>query len=142
MKVNTNIHINRPPADLFSFISNFTNNPKWQGGMVEAWYTTDPPLRTGSTWSQVVRFLGRRIESTFEVIEYQPGRLIKATTIKSLFPITVTRIVEPENDGSRMTAIVEGDVPGLFKLAEPLLTKQIKKRVERDFQNLQRILEH
>ena len=136
MNVNADIHINRPPADVFSYISNFENNPKWQSGMVEAWFTTEPPLCKGSMYSQVARFLGRRIESTFEVIDYQPGRLIKATTIKSTFPITFTRIVEPENGGSRVTAVVTGDASGLFKAAETLVPKRVRASIDKDKKKL------
>jgi len=142
MKVENAIHIDRPPADVFSYISNFENNPTWQGGMVEAWFTTEPPLRSGSIYSQVARFLGRRIESTFKVVDYQPGRLIKTTTVESTFPITFTRIVEPEDGGSRVSAIVEGDASGLFKLAEPLLAKRVRSSIDKDYKKLKDILEH
>lgn len=135
------INISRRPSDVFSYISNFANNPKWQGGMVEAYFTTEPPTRVGSEYTQVARFLGRHIESTFKVIEYEPGRLIKATTVASTFPITFTRIVEPEKSGSRVTAIVEGDASGVYKLAEPLMTKKVRASVTKDYQRLKKILE-
>ena len=142
MKIEINTFINRPPADVFSYISNFENNPKWQGGMVDAWFTTDPPLRIGSTYSQIAVFLGRSIESTFKVTDYQAGRLVKASSEVSTFPITFTRIVAAENGGSRVTAIVEGDASGIFKLAEPLLVNKVKKSIHKDYANLKKILEN
>ena len=142
MKVDVSIFIDRPPADVFAYISNFENNPKWQSGVIDAWFTTDPPLRRGSRYMQVASFLGRRIESTFEVIEYQPGRLVRATRVAGWFPITLTRKVEPQNGGSRVTAIVEGDAGDIFKLAEPLLFKKLNASVEKDVHTLKKILEN
>jgi len=133
--------IARPTSDVFAYISNIANNPKWQGGMLEAYFTTDPPVRVGSEYTQVARFLGRNIESTFKVTDYEPGRLIKATTIKSTFPITFTRLVEPSENGSRVTAIVEGDASGMFKLAESLIAKKVKSSIEKDYTNLKNILD-
>ncbi len=36
IKVYANIKINRHHQEVFDYISNFENNPKWQGGMVDA----------------------------------------------------------------------------------------------------------
>jgi hypothetical protein len=141
IKVFVTTNIARPTSDVFSFISNFANNAKWQGGIMEAYFTTDPPVRVGSEYTQVARFLGRNIESTFRVIDYEPGRLIKATTIKSTFPITFTRIVEAGENGSSITAIVEGDASGVFKLAESIIAKKVKSSIEKDYAQLKQILE-
>ena len=73
IRVETSVHINRPGDEVFAFISNFENNPLWQSGQVEARFASEGPLRVGSTYDQVAKFLGRRIESTFEVLEYEPG---------------------------------------------------------------------
>ncbi len=137
----TTIHVARPPAEVFVYVSDFENNPRWQGGMVEARFVTDPPLRIGSRYEQVARFLGRDIVSTFEVVELEPGRLVKATTVESTFPITFTRIVEPDGPGSTVTAIVEGDASGIFRLAEPLLRRKVQRSLDADYARLAELLE-
>lgn len=35
-RVATSVVINRPPEEVFEFISNFENNSRWQSGMREA----------------------------------------------------------------------------------------------------------
>lgn len=135
------MEVRRPPAEVFAFISNFENNPKWQSGMVEARFTSEGPLGLGSTYAQVAKFLGRRVESTFEVIAYQPNRMVKATSTSGSFPITFTRIVEPLADGAKVSAIVEGDASGFFKLAEPILARMVHRSIEADYANLKAILE-
>ena len=141
INVTVTVTINRPTPDVFSYIANFANNPKWQKGMVEAYFTTDPPVRVGSEYTQVARFLGRRLESTFKVIEYEPGRRIKAATVKSTFPVTFERIVEPHGSASKVTTIVSGDASGLFRLAEPVLQKRVQTSIEKDYVRLKSILE-
>lgn len=45
------------PSVVFEYISNFENNPIWQGGgMIEATFTSTGPLREGSTYDQVATF--------------------------------------------------------------------------------------
>lgn len=141
IKVTVQINIARPTSDVFAYISNFANNPKWQGSTMEVYFTTDPPVRIGSEYTQVARFLGRNIESTFKVIEYVPGRLVKAETIKSTFPITFTRTVEASGAGSIVTEIIEGETNSAFKLAESLIAKKMKSSIDKDYIRLKNILE-
>ena len=141
IKVETTVQIDRPSEEVFTYISNFENNPEWQSGQLKAKFTTVGPLRVGSTYDQVAKFLGRQVVSTFEVVEYEPNRKVKASSTSGSFPITFTRMVEPSDEGSEVTAIIEGDATGFFKLAEPLLKVMVKNSVDADYQNLKRILE-
>lgn len=141
LKVETTVQIERPSDEVFAYISNFENNPKWQSGQLEARFTSEGPLRVGSTYDQVAKFLGRKVVNTFEVLEYEPNRKVKASSISGSFPITFTRMVEPHDDGTEVTAIIEGDASGFFRLAEPLLARMVQRSVDADYQNLKRILE-
>lgn len=141
IRIETSVHIDRHPDQVFEFISNFENNPKWQSGMVSAEFTSQRPLRIGSTYSQKAKFLGRPVISEFEVIEYVPNRMVKAASISGSFPITFTRTVRKENNGALVSAIIVGDAGGFFKLAEPLLRRMVQKSVDEDYRNLKRILE-
>ena len=139
--VEISIDIDRPPAEVFAFISNFENNPRWQSGMVAAKFTSEGPLAVDSTYVQISKFLGRRIESSFEVIEYEPNKMVKARTTASSFPIQFMRSVEPLGDGTRVKAVIEGEARGFFKLAGPLLDPMVQRQIEADYANLKRILE-
>ena len=141
IRVETRVHIDRHSEEVFAFISNFGNNPKWQSGQLEARVTSEGPLQVGSTYDQVAKFLVRRIESTFEVLEYEPNRRLKAASTSGSFPITFTRLVEARGGGTEVTAIIEGDASGSFKLAEPLLARMVQRSVDSDYQNLKRIME-
>ena len=141
IEVRASVVIQRPNAEVFGVISDFENNPRWQSGMVEARFTSDGPLRVGSTYDQVATFLGRRVLSSFEVIALEPDHLIKITSTSGSFSITVTRSTEPVEGGTNVTAIVQGDARGFFKLAEPLLAKLVQRSVSKDYVNLKQLLE-
>ena len=142
IQVKASVHIQRSPEEVFKYLSNFENNPQWQSGMVSAKFTSPGPLRVGSTYSQEARFLGRPVFSDFEVVEHEPGRRVKITSTSGTFPITVTRMVEPDGDGgSRVSAVVEGDASGVYRLAEPILRRMVRRSVQGDYQRLKRVLE-
>jgi uncharacterized membrane protein len=58
--VNVDVHItiDRPPDEVFAYIANFENNPRWQKGMQSCNFTSDGPLGVGSTYEQVAKVLG------------------------------------------------------------------------------------
>ena len=139
--VKTGVWIDKPPAVVFAFISNFENNPKWQSGQIEARFTSDGPLGIGSTYEQVAKFLGRQIVSTFEVIAYEPGQMVKASSTAGSFPITFTRMAAAEAEGTKVTAVIKGDASGFYKLAETVMARMVQRSVDKDYQNLKKILE-
>ena len=141
--VNSNIHIQRSAAEVFSFISNPENNSQWQNGMQACEITSDGPLGIGSTYHQRAKFLGRDIISNFEITAYEPGRLIRGDTVESSFPISFTRIVEPDaaGTGCNVQAIVTGDAAGFFKLFTPLMNWMVGRSIKNDYRRLKELME-
>lgn len=140
IEVTTSIIIERPPEVVFTYIANFENNPLWQNGMVQANFTNGE-VREGATYDQVAKFIGKEIKTTFIVRQYQPFHKIQIESVKSTFPIKVTREVQVTSEGCLVKAIVEGNPGTLFSLAHPLLRKLVHRSIEKDYMNLKRLLE-
>ena len=141
MRVTADVEITRPAPEVFAYLADFENNPKWQKGMQTCTFTSDPPLRVGSTFDQVATFRRREIRSSFVVTALDPGRSITIGTTVSPFPIRVTRSVTPIDGGAGVHAVVEGDAGGFMRLAEPLLKLMVRRSVRNDYRNLKALLE-
>ena len=140
--VSTSIDIDRPADDVFAFVSEFPNNPRWQRGQVSCTWTSEPPLRVGSTYEQHARFLGRDMRNSFEVVELEPGRRVRFTSTGGTFPLTITRTVEPLGpERARFTERAEGDPGRFFRIATPLLRRLVQRSISRDFPVLKALLE-
>ena len=142
IRIDVEEAIDRPAADVFAYLADMQNNPRWQKGMQSCRWTSDPPLRLGSTYDQVARFLGKEIVSSFEVVEFEPGERIRIRTTSGTMPIDVTREVTPVDGGrSTVRATVTGDPTGVFRLAAPLMRWVVRRSVTRDYRRLKEILE-
>lgn len=142
IEVTSEVVIHRPADEVFAFLADAENNPAWQQGMERCQWTTTPPIREGSTYQQEARMLGKPIVSTFEVVDFEPGRRITIRTIESSFPIRVTRTVEPTGEGSCLArARVTGDPSGAFRLAGPLMRRMVERSVRGDYRRLKEHLE-
>lgn len=140
--MHSSLEIDRPSDEVFAVIADFSRNPEWQRGMKSAVWTSDPPIRIGSTYDQVARFLGRDVTTSFEVVEYDPGRSITIESQASSFPIRVTRSVEPLADSRcRVIADVSGEPGRFFRLFGPVLAWMAERSVRGDYQRLKEVLE-
>ena len=141
--VTTSIEIDRPAAEVFAFVSEFPNNPRWQRGQRSCRWTSQPPLGVGSTYDQHARFLGKDLVNAFRVVEFDPGRRIGFASTSGTFPLAITRTVESLDDGprSRFTERVRGQPGGVFRIAEPLLQRMVRETIRRDFPRLKALLE-
>lgn len=141
MEVTSTVIVDRPVQEVFPFLADAENNPRWQQGMRSCRWVTDPPITVGSVYEQEASFLGRTITSTFEVVEFERGRSITIETIESTFPIRVTRSVTPlGRDRCRVSAIVRGDPSGVFRLFAPVLRWMVRRSVRADYRRLPEVL--
>lgn len=143
IEINAGVDVARPADDVFAYLADFENNPRWQRGMRAARWTSEPPVRVGSTYEQEATFLGRRITSNFEVVDVTPGRSVTIRSTGGTFPIEVTRRVEPDGPGrSRVSATVRGAPNGWFRLLTPVMAALVRRSVQGDYERLKEVLEN
>lgn len=122
MRLSASCEIDRSAPEVFAFVSDAANNPRWQKGQRSCVWSSLPPTAVGSAYTQEARFLGRTVMNPFVVIEYEPGRVITIESTDGSFPITVRRSVESLSEGrSRVTAQIDGQPGGFFRLAGPVV---------------------
>lgn len=142
MEVTSSIEIARDADDVFAYLADMSNNPQWQSGQQRCEWTSPAPHGLGSTYDQEARFLGKTIVSAFEVVEYEPGRVIRIKTTGGTMPIDVTRTVRPTGDRStRVEAIVRGDPPRWMAMLGPVMRRMVQRSVRQDYEQLKTLLE-
>ncbi|HEU0291452.1 MAG TPA: SRPBCC family protein [Anaerolineales bacterium] len=140
-KVETSIVINRPIEEVFAFLSNRENNPKWISEVTEVSKTSDAPVGVGTTWREIRKFLSQRLENEYEYIEYEPNRKITTRSKSGPFPLEFQSRFENVEGGTRIQSIIQGEPGGFFKLAEPLLISMVKRQLETALANLKDLME-
>ena len=72
--INISTLILRPVWEVFEFIATPENNSQWQYGSMESVQISDGNARLGTVFSSFGYFMGRRIQSTFEVTEFEANK--------------------------------------------------------------------
>jgi carbon monoxide dehydrogenase subunit G len=133
--------IARPPGDVFAFVSDVRNEPRWHTDLLEARLTSEGPIDKGSTFAVRFKSLMGRSEGTLTVSEYEPPRRVVLLGQIGRMAPTVILTVEPEGHGSRFTRRVDMEMPGLMGLIAPLMVGMFRKRNAAFAANLKRVLE-
>jgi uncharacterized membrane protein len=124
-----------------SYVVDNRNDPAWIGGISESKLLGDPPIGVGSHVRRVASFMGRRIEYVNEVTRLVPGSVLEMHSVKSPFPMRITYAFEDVAGTTQTSVRVQGDPSALYRLAGPLLSRQVKKNVQADLERLKDILE-
>jgi hypothetical protein len=102
---------------------------------------TGEPLSPGATFTEVRTIMGKRIESTLEVTNSEPGREFSLRSLTGPIRFSVRHLLEPSGSGTRLRLEGEADPGRLFGFAGPLLRKAAEKRTRADVARLRRVLE-
>jgi uncharacterized membrane protein len=135
------IVINQPIEDAFGFLSNLENDIKWRSEWVETRNTSGGNLGVGSTFCLTGEFLGRRVPTNYEVIEYEPNRSAAWKTVSGPLPLTFRRTFERVEGGTRFAIKYEAEVRGFFKLVMPLLARTVIRQHEGDLRKVKELME-
>ena len=135
------VTISRPVSEVFAYLTDVRNVPEWQAGVVTMTPQTDALVAVGTRFTEVRKFLGRRIESTLEVTEHEPDRRFTITTVTGPVRFTVRHTLERSGEGTRVDVVGEGEPGGFFRMGEGLVARQARRTFERDFSKLKAVLE-
>ena len=136
--------IQRPPDVVAAYAGDPSNAPSWYANIDSVTWLTDPPVGVGSRMTFVARFLGRRLEYTYEVVELVPGRSMTMRTAQGPFPMQTTYTWEPAGgDGrsTRMTLRNRGEPSGFSKVTAPMMTAAMQRATTKDLGRLKERLE-
>jgi len=142
INVEDSIIINRPVEEVFAFVADQTNAPRWQQGLLEVQRITDGPLGVGTKHTAVRKFMGRRVEATNEYIGYVPNEEITFTGRSGPAHFEVSYLTEPAAGGTKLTCKMQMEQGGLFSLVDSLIAGSLKRDFKADFRDLKALLEN
>ena len=141
IRAETSVVINRPLGDVWAYADDPSNGVNWQEKLVETTKLSEGPNAVGSQFREVRRAPGQKIESTYELTEYEKQKRVAWSTITGKFPMRGSMSLEAEGDGTRVSFELEAPPGGLFALLQPIMGPMVRGQVKTDFENLKRILE-
>ncbi len=137
LKFENTIHIDRPVAEVFAFLSDFENIPKWNYFVLEVKKTSAGPIRIGTTYHQV----RKTDEQDFRIIELEPDSKVAVKTMPQSSPDLEMRFTLTEEGNSTQIRDEWKLDSGLPMLLERLSAGKVKSAVAENLARLKVLLE-
>jgi uncharacterized membrane protein len=140
--VSTNVVINRPVEEVARYASDPDSVPAWYANIKSVEWKTPRPLQVGSRLAFVAHFLGRRLEYTYEIVEWIPGKRFVMRTADGPFPMETTYTWEAVADTqTQMTLRNRGMPAGFSKWLAPFMAFAVRRANQKDLALLKKRLE-
>jgi carbon monoxide dehydrogenase subunit G len=140
-KFEKSIIINRPVEEVWKFLSNLGNFPKWDRGIYEVRQTSKGPIGVGSTLQSDRLFLGWHGIGEFVVTEYEPNRVLALRGGAGSSSGNLRYTFESVTGGTRLTGTSEVQLGGWLKLLMPLIAPIAEWDGQDDLVNVKRVME-
>ncbi len=140
-RAEASVVINRPIEEVFAYVDDIGNVSQWQSYVLEAEQTSEGPKGVGTSERGVMQFLGRRIEFTVEITEYEPNSKIKDKVTAGPMAVEHTITLDRVERGTRVTIVAEGETGGFFALAEGIVSRMFQRDLQANLAKLKEILE-
>lgn len=140
LKFSADLTINRPVEQVFSWLTNPDNQRKFDASSLEMEALTPGPWRSGMQFREVRNLGGRRTEVLSEITQFELNRLfvIRSKTGPDWIG---TWQFEPRNNTSYLHWTGQMTMQGIARLLEPLVGRQMKPQIERQFAALPALIE-
>jgi hypothetical protein len=135
------IFIDRSPQDVFDYMSDPAKDAEWRAGSRSAEWDSEGPIGVGSIMRSEDRSMGRKVETLSQITTWDPPHGYGFKSMSSSFPAEFHFKLEPQEEGTQLTAWGSIEFKGIAKLMEWIFGGQIKKQAEEDFMVLKQMLE-
>jgi uncharacterized protein YndB with AHSA1/START domain len=140
IRVEKSTIVHRPSDEVFAFVADQLNAPRWQSGIVEVRRLTDGPPGVGTRHTFTRTLMGRRMSGENEYVAFEPGKRVVFRTTSGP-RLVASYVVTPITEGTRLTTTMEVDFSGIMSLAEPLVGRALTRDVVAALARLTSILE-
>jgi uncharacterized membrane protein len=141
MRFELEIVVERPVEDVFAYVTDVRNLPKWQESAIEAEWENDAPIARGSRMRERRSFLGRAAENVLEVTAYERDSRFDLKALSGPIRFQVAHTFEPTDGATRLRVVVEGETGGMLRFTGPIVARQAERQFRADLVRLKETLE-
>jgi uncharacterized protein YndB with AHSA1/START domain len=135
-RFDATVVIDRPIEEVFAFLADGTNDPKFSPRVLEIAKTTEGPPGVGTVYASTVKDAGVKTQREFKITEFEPPTRIRWTEVsENLVSVPEGGYdLAPEGTGTRVTIHNAFEGHGVGKLIAPLALRGARKGAD-DFAN-------
>ena len=141
MNIIKKVVINQTPKKVFKYLSNFNSHKKFSVHYKDSKLVSGKKMEEGSELFTKIIFLGRKIESTNEVVAFVPEKEIKYKSVSGPVPAEVQFLLNEKEGATELTFNYDIEPGSFFNMEEMFLRPRFEDIVTNSMKNLKKILD-
>jgi carbon monoxide dehydrogenase subunit G len=133
--------IDKPIKEVFAFVANPNNMPKWNSAVVSLEQITPGDVGVGTKFKSIGEMMGRRVEGEMQVVAYEPDTKCGFQMNAGPMQVNMTLTFKTVGTGTKISLNAQGNPAGFFKIAEGMMTGRVKTMMEENLARLKSSLE-
>jgi len=130
------------PERVFALLSDVGRIPEWQPNVVSVTKIGDGPVGANTEFEQSWRFFGRQRRVPSRVTAWKEGELLAVSGDAGFVDFYCGFELTPLPDGrTRLTSRAEFRMRGVWKLAQPILARELRREMAEELASFQRLVE-
>lgn len=135
------VTIEKPVDAVFAVLSDVEKTSRWHPSTVREYWTSDGPLRVGSTRRAEAKSFGVRSTNEAVVTVFDPSKALGLRSIDSPIPFSIHIGFEPTEAGTQVDWIVEMEPSGPYKLIGSLAMAAFMRQLESGLSQLRSLMD-
>jgi len=131
----------QPIKRVFEFISTPENDFQWQYGTLASTRLPGNVNGLGACFQSVGNFMGQRIQTTFEVTEYEPSNRYGFKSLSGPLQSFTSFTFDIAKGYTQVKLSMQANVINMMELSENVLEKKMKRQLKENLAMLKDILE-
>lgn len=130
------IHIERPPEQVWDYMMDFSQAPRWRNLVRQIDVITKGPLRVGSELLVTFDVMGKVRRAVSEIWAFEPGRRYGVRNTEQNVTGVFEYTLAPESNGTRVTFTCDIRPHRLMWLVLPFMLRSNRARYVHQLPNL------
>jgi hypothetical protein len=140
-RIQGDIVIDRPVEEVFDFVADERNEPRFNPRMIRAEKVSPGPIGLGTRFRAETRTMRGTAEMTIECTGYERPRRLASSTSLSNMDIHGALVFDAVPGGTRMQWLWDLEPRGASKLLRPIIARMGERQERAIWANLKRFLE-
>lgn len=146
IRVEEQIKLACPRAEVFAFMADLANAPRWVPDCVAAAWVSEGPIGPGSIYRMTNRFDPTTThDSQYEITGFEPGRLLAGQGPPGWVQTRYLYLFEEDGAGTQLMARADGHLDDLALLLrpilKPLMVRSVRRQARTALANLKALLD-
>lgn len=142
LRVEETFTVARSPEAVFDYLTDPAHLAEWQTSKTSVEPLTEGPMRQGSRVRERTKPpMGAEFEQIVEFTEFERPKLVHTHIVEGPQPIDGTWTFEPDDRGTRVHFVAEGELRGPMRFISRLVAPILRRQFEAYHANLRRYLE-